>query len=115
VQGSSSGYHYGHLYGYFQGDGGSFVPYKPFKEGENIYFTRSKDNAFVYLIHEGWPFPSLTTNCVKPRDGSEIRMLGVQEPVNWHLDGDSLVIEMPASFNDKIPCEHAYCFKIEQI
>ena len=26
VVGSRSGYHYGHVYGYFQGDGGSFVP-----------------------------------------------------------------------------------------
>jgi alpha-L-fucosidase len=88
--------------------------YEPYKEDDKTYFTRSKDNAFVYLIHEGWPFPSLTTNCVKPREGSEIHMLGVQEPVSWRLDGESLVIELPHSFNDKIPCEHACCFKIEQ-
>ncbi|HME52076.1 MAG TPA: alpha-L-fucosidase [Candidatus Lokiarchaeia archaeon] len=88
--------------------------FEPYKEGEDTYFTRSKDNTFVYLIHVGWPFPSLTTSSVKPREGSEIHMLGVQEPVDWHLDGDALVIELPPSFNDKIPCEYAYCFKIEQ-
>jgi hypothetical protein len=36
VVGSRSGYHYGHVYGYFQGDGGSFVPDQPFKEGERV-------------------------------------------------------------------------------
>lgn len=36
VQGSQSGYHYGHVYGYFQGDGGSFVPDKPFDAGERV-------------------------------------------------------------------------------
>jgi hypothetical protein len=36
VVGSRSGYHYGHVYGYFQGDGGSFVPNAPFKEGERV-------------------------------------------------------------------------------
>jgi hypothetical protein len=36
VVGSQSGYHYGHLDGYFQGDGGSFVPYEPFDTGERV-------------------------------------------------------------------------------
>jgi hypothetical protein len=36
VVGSQSGYHHGHLDGYFQGDGGSFVPYEPFDDGERV-------------------------------------------------------------------------------
>jgi hypothetical protein len=36
VEGSSSGDHSGHLSGYFQGDGGSFVPEKPFRVGETV-------------------------------------------------------------------------------
>ncbi|HYM54424.1 MAG TPA: hypothetical protein VES97_03620, partial [Solirubrobacteraceae bacterium] len=36
VEGSRTGYHYGHLYGYFQGDGGSFVPDRPFDPGERV-------------------------------------------------------------------------------
>lgn len=36
VEGSRTGYHHGHLYGYFQGDGGSFVPEVPFKAGERV-------------------------------------------------------------------------------
>ena len=36
VTGSRSGGHPGHLYGYFQGDGGSFVPDEPFHAGERV-------------------------------------------------------------------------------
>jgi Arylsulfotransferase (ASST) len=36
VLGSRSGYHHGHVYGYFQGDGGSFVPEEPFDPGEAV-------------------------------------------------------------------------------
>jgi len=36
VEGSRTGYHYGHVYGYFQGDGGSFVPNKHFNTGERV-------------------------------------------------------------------------------
>jgi hypothetical protein len=36
VEGSRTGYHHGSVYGYFQGDGGSFVPEKPFDAGERV-------------------------------------------------------------------------------
>jgi hypothetical protein len=36
VVGSRSGYHYGHVHGYFQGDGGSFAPDRPFEAGERV-------------------------------------------------------------------------------
>ncbi|HEV7585701.1 MAG TPA: arylsulfotransferase family protein [Solirubrobacteraceae bacterium] len=36
VRGAHSGDHSGHLYGYFQGDGGSFVADKPFRVGEQV-------------------------------------------------------------------------------
>jgi hypothetical protein len=36
VVGSKSGHHHGHMYGYSQGDGGSFVPEQPFDPGERV-------------------------------------------------------------------------------
>jgi Arylsulfotransferase (ASST) len=36
VVGSESGEHSGHVHGYFQGDGGSFVPDRPFDPGERV-------------------------------------------------------------------------------
>jgi hypothetical protein len=36
VEGSRTGHHYGRVHAYFQGDGGSFVPDKPFDAGERV-------------------------------------------------------------------------------
>jgi alpha-L-fucosidase len=89
-------------------------PYKIHKEGDKIYYTRSKDSKHVYLIHIGWPVQSVTAKNVAAKKGSKIFMLGIADPVTWRMEGTSLVIDVPASFNDKIPCEYAHCFKIEQ-
>nr|MDO8115346.1 alpha-L-fucosidase C-terminal domain-containing protein [Candidatus Sigynarchaeota archaeon] len=87
--------------------------FTPYHEGDKIYYTRSKDNKFVYMIHIGWP-TRVTAKNVTSHMGSKIFMLGVQEPVTWHKEADSLVIDIPPAFNDKIPCEYAFAFKIEQ-
>ncbi|MEX2680749.1 MAG: alpha-L-fucosidase [Candidatus Sigynarchaeota archaeon] len=89
-------------------------PYKTYKEGDNVYYTRSKDNKHVYAIHIGWPFPRVVLKNVVAKEGSEIFLLGIAEPVPWHEEKDALVIEVPEAFNCKIPCEYAFSFKIEQ-
>lgn len=88
--------------------------YRPYCEGDRIFFTRSKDNKIVYLIHIGWPYPSFEVKNVKPKAGSNIYLLGFTESVMWKKEGDKVVITLPTAFNDKIPCEYAYTFKITQ-
>jgi len=47
---------------------------------------------------------------VTPVKGSEIKMLGSEIDLTWHMDGDDLVIdELP----DELPCEYAWSFKIK--
>jgi hypothetical protein len=71
VEGSRTGYHYGHLYGYFQGDGASFVPDKRFAAGERVRVRaliaatgqqRALDYSFVvatpYPMQTAKPFPN---------------------------------------------------------
>jgi hypothetical protein len=65
VTGSRSGYHYGHLYGYFQGDGGSFVPDTPFQEGERVVVSAVLQGAgggqqVSYSFHVATPYPTDT-------------------------------------------------------
>jgi alpha-L-fucosidase len=44
-----------------------------------------------------------------PAKGSVIRMLGSEEDLDWHMDGEDLVIdELP----EQLPCDHAWAFKI---
>ena len=47
---------------------------------------------------------------VKPVKGTEIRMLGSDMDLPWHLEGDNLVIE---AIPDSLPCDHAWSFKIQ--
>jgi hypothetical protein len=63
VEGSQSGYHYGHLYGYFQGDGGSFVPDEHFDEGEQVSVRATVDepggaHRIDYSFRVATPYPT---------------------------------------------------------
>jgi hypothetical protein len=62
VEGSRSGYHYGHVYGYFQGDGGSFVADKPFDTGERVVVRallgpagRERRSSFSFRVSTPYP------------------------------------------------------------
>jgi hypothetical protein len=63
VVGSRTGYHYGHVYGYFQGDGGSFVPNKPFETGERVSVSavigpRGEGHRSSYSFRIATPYPT---------------------------------------------------------
>ncbi|HYM45273.1 MAG TPA: arylsulfotransferase family protein [Solirubrobacteraceae bacterium] len=63
VVGSETGYHYGHVYGYFQGDGGSFVPDKPFEAGERVSVSavvgsRGEGHRTSFGFRIATPFPT---------------------------------------------------------
>lgn len=91
---------------------------KVLKDGahKDVRFTRSKDMKTVYAIALNWPGETLSLRNVTPRPGSEIRMLGVNDPLKWHTDDQGgLVIEIPTALQDeaKRPCKQAWAFKIE--
>jgi hypothetical protein len=56
------------------------------------------------------PKVPLTIPDVKPLQDSEIKMLGSNESLAWHQNGDDLVIE---SIPDNLPCDYAWAFKIQ--
>jgi alpha-L-fucosidase len=88
-------------------------PWKKSKQGDDVYFTRSKDQKTLYAINFGWPYQRLELNEVNIKAGSQIFMYGIQEPFPWKLEGQKLVIEIPSKMNELIPCECAFAFKIE--
>ncbi len=88
-------------------------PRKVFREGDNTWFTSSKDRRYVYAISIGWPGDTFNTKSVRAIKGSSITMLGVNEPLAWKMDGDNLRVSIPAQVDAHKPCEHAYAFKIQ--
>jgi alpha-L-fucosidase len=90
-------------------------PYKEYKEGD-VYFTRTKDNKYVYAISMKWPGDKLKLKSVRAKKDSKISILGDEKPLRWHHTEDRLVIEIPKRLQneDSRPCQQAYVFKIEK-
>ncbi len=90
--------------------------YEQYKEGENTYYTVSKDNQYVYAIITAWPEGNLQLTQVIPKTDSEIHLLGYEQPLNWHIDGDMTIIEIPEELNDENnrPGDYAWSFSIER-
>ena len=88
-------------------------PWHRFHEGKDVRFTRSKDGRYVYMISLVWPGDTLTSTLVKPKPGSQIRLLGTDQPLSWTQDGETLSIRIPAALAEHKPCAQAYAFKVE--
>lgn len=86
-----------------------------YKEGEDIFFTRTKDFKHVYAICTQWPGRTLPIQTVRPKEGTDIHMLGYDEPLPWRCEGENgLVIAIPEHLQNtkNRPCRTAYAFRI---
>jgi alpha-L-fucosidase len=86
------------------------------KEGENIRFTRTKDNRVVYAFAMQWPGKELSLTSLKARPGSKVRMLGLGQDLDWRQEqSGKLVIEVPERLQDASvsPPGPVYVFRIE--
>jgi len=88
-------------------------PREIIREGNHIWFTRSKDNRYVYAISTIWPGSNFVLQSVRPAQGSAVFMLGVKQPLQWQQRGQSLVIEIPQQVTENKPCKQAWVFKME--
>jgi alpha-L-fucosidase len=85
------------------------------KEGENLRFTRTKDEKFIFAHCLEWPGSQLVVKTVKPRPGSAIFLVGNIKRLKWSWDKTAgLVIDIPDDLLDSIPEDQrlAYSFKI---
>jgi len=84
-----------------------------YEEGEAVRYTHVGDN--IYAISLGWPGRQLTLHRVQPHDGSEIRLLGYDQPLSWSYDpSDGLIITLPEALQAEAarPSKYAYAFRI---
>jgi alpha-L-fucosidase len=87
-------------------------PWKIYKQGEDIRFTRSKDGQYLYAISLKWPGNRFLVESAPAVPGSPILMLGVEKPLRWQQQGNSLAIEIPPEVAANKPCQQAFAFKI---
>ncbi|MDR3183263.1 MAG: alpha-L-fucosidase [Planctomycetaceae bacterium] len=85
------------------------------KDG-GVKFTRSKDSKTVYAFVENFPEKELVIESVKAKDGSEVRLLGYDKPLEWKAGGKGIIVTIPDELQlpEKRPCGYAWTFKLEQ-
>jgi alpha-L-fucosidase len=86
------------------------------KEGDDIRFTRTKDQKTVYVYVYEWPEKELVLQTVKPRRNGNIYFLGNGERLSWKYDSArGLVIQTPRELTGRLPEARllVYGFKIE--
>ncbi|MCY2950853.1 MAG: alpha-L-fucosidase [Planctomycetota bacterium] len=90
-------------------------PVPPYKEG-SVAFTRKGEVVYaIYLAKaDGGGLPeTIELSALKPRAGSELRMLGVAGEFLWAIEGGKTVIRIPAGVRQAPPCGHAWVVKFE--
>ena len=87
-------------------------------EGDNVRFTRSKDNKTVYAHCLHWPGNQLTLKTIQPQKGAEIFLLGNKKPLKWEINlANELVISIPEGIGKVMHEDEqlAFTFKIENL
>jgi alpha-L-fucosidase len=91
-----------------------------YEDGETVRYTYTGGD-FVYAVSLGWPGDELALTRVRPEEGSEIYLLGYDQPMEWSFEagaagaGGRLTIALPVALQDEDsrPCDHAWVFKIQ--
>lgn len=83
------------------------------KENDTIFYTCKGED--VYAISLQWPGKELVLNAPKPTAKTKVSMLGYDGTVSWKKRGGNMVIQVPQLTIDKVPCRHAYSFKVTNV
>ncbi|MEK6478079.1 alpha-L-fucosidase [Catalinimonas sp. 4WD22] len=82
-----------------------------YQEGEDIRFTKKKGESTYYGITLKAPQGQLNFKSLKPEDGSEVYLLGYDQPLEWtHDETSGLTITVPSEAGSNV--DFAWVFKI---
>jgi alpha-L-fucosidase len=78
--------------------------------GTGVRYTAME--ATLYAICLDWPGKELVLKDTLPESGAVITMLGCSDSIQWRIQGADLHITVPQLSIDKLPCLHAWTFRI---
>jgi len=84
---------------------------------DDIWFTRTKDNRFIYIIIRSWPGDTLTVKSIKASPKSKITMLADpgQKAIKWSVNSDgSLLLTGLTPLKSNDVGLHTWAFKVPQ-
>ncbi len=85
-----------------------------YEDGESVRYTNV--GGSIYAVSLGWPGRTVTLHHVQPDVGSEIHLLGYEEPLSWSYNAsDGLVIALTDALQseDARPSKYAFVFRID--
>jgi alpha-L-fucosidase len=86
---------------------------KNYNEGDNIRYTASADGKYIYASLFLPLEKQVVIKQVKPSEGSEIKMLGLDEDLKWKYDEkNGLTVQLPPS-TATVPFKYIWVLKIE--
>ena len=83
------------------------------KAVKQLFFTKKPDA--LYAITTGWLAPQVAIRKISCPAGAEVTLLGVPGALAHRMDGDTLIVDLPAQalLADSAPCRHAWTLKIK--
>jgi alpha-L-fucosidase len=88
--------------------------------GAGTWYTRSKDGRYAYAILFDFPRDeTVVLQKANPRHGTEVRLLGYDEPLEWvdtGKDAYGMVVRIPEAMRrdaSRRPCAHAWVIRFE--
>lgn len=79
--------------------------------GTRTYYTTK--GKTLYVITTGWPAGNLVVPGLAARSTVKVTGLGIPGSVKWKSEKDKLTITPPPLSPGRLPCRHAYVFKVE--
>jgi alpha-L-fucosidase len=70
-------------------------PFSPWHEGENVYFSRSKDNRCLYALCLQAPARELNLATPPAHPGLQVTLLGYEKPLSWRRQQDVIAVTLP--------------------
>ncbi len=89
-------------------------PIAPYKDGQVSFTSKGGTVYAIYVTkHEAEGMPErISFSTLRPAAGSEVRLLGVREPLEWRTDASGkTTMEIPAEARKAPPCRDAFVVK----
>jgi alpha-L-fucosidase len=87
----------------------------PYQCGK-VYYTAKGDSVYAfYMADEGESLPSqLDLGPFAPVSSKGVSLLGTKRTLKWNRTPEgTLSVQVPKPVQDKLPCDHIWCFKIK--
>ena len=80
---------------------------------QHQYLSFTVNNSNLYAISLEWPSKELVLEIPKSLSNAKVNLLGYQEDLPWRWSRGKLHIDVSQVTYNKMPCKHAWVFRIE--